>query len=54
MPLLAVPNVSEGRDAAGLATLETAFGRGVALLDRHTDADHDRTVFTLAGRAGRR
>jgi glutamate formiminotransferase len=51
-PLLAVPNLSEGRDRQRLATLEAAFGRGVSLLDRHTDADHDRTVFTLAGRPG--
>jgi glutamate formiminotransferase len=51
-PLLAVPNVSEGRDRERLARLEAAFGRGVSLLDRHTDADHDRTVFTLAGFAG--
>jgi glutamate formiminotransferase / 5-formyltetrahydrofolate cyclo-ligase len=51
-PLLAVPNLSEGRDPGRLATLESAFGRGVALLDRHTDADHDRTVFTLAGAPG--
>ncbi len=51
-PLLAVPNLSEGRDRERLATLEAAFGRGVSLLDHHTDADHDRTVFTLAGRPG--
>jgi glutamate formiminotransferase len=50
--LLAVPNLSEGRDRERLAGLETAFGRGVSLLDRHTDGDHDRTVFTLAGRPG--
>jgi glutamate formiminotransferase / 5-formyltetrahydrofolate cyclo-ligase len=50
--LLAVPNVAEGRDEARLSALETAFGRGVALLDRHTDRDHDRTVFTLTGGAG--
>jgi glutamate formiminotransferase/glutamate formiminotransferase/formiminotetrahydrofolate cyclodeaminase len=50
--LLAVPNLSEGRDPDRLAALETAFGRGVSLLDRHADADHDRTVFTLAGRPG--
>jgi glutamate formiminotransferase / 5-formyltetrahydrofolate cyclo-ligase len=50
--LLAVPNVSEGRDPARLETLEAAFGGGPArLLDRHTDPDHDRTVFTLAGEA---
>jgi glutamate formiminotransferase len=51
-PLLAVPNVSEGRDSDRLAALETAFGRGVSLLDRHSDGDHDRTVFTLAGAPG--
>jgi glutamate formiminotransferase len=51
-PLLAVPNLSEGRDRGRLATLETAFSRGVSLLDRHTDGDHDRTVFTLAGQRG--
>jgi glutamate formiminotransferase / 5-formyltetrahydrofolate cyclo-ligase len=46
--LLAVPNVSEGSDEARLVELEGAFGRGVALLDRHTDPDHGRSVFTLA------
>lgn len=47
--LLAVPNVSEGRDAARIDALERAFSAGVALLDRHSDPDHNRTVFTLAG-----
>jgi len=51
-PLLAVPNVSEGSDAGRLERLEAAFTRGVNLLDRHTDADHGRTVFTLAGQPG--
>jgi glutamate formiminotransferase/glutamate formiminotransferase/formiminotetrahydrofolate cyclodeaminase len=49
MPLLAVPNVSEGSDAEVLERLEIAFSRGVSLLDRHSDADHDRTVFSIAG-----
>lgn len=48
-PLLSVPNVSEGRDAGRIAALERAFSEGVSLLDRHSDADHNRTVFTLAG-----
>jgi glutamate formiminotransferase/glutamate formiminotransferase/formiminotetrahydrofolate cyclodeaminase len=53
--LLAVPNVSEGRDAQTIAAIGAAFagestGAGVRLLDVHTDADHHRTVFTLAGR----
>ena len=52
MPLLAVPNVSEGRDAMAIDTLAVAFSRGVALLDRHSDADHNRTVLTLAGGPG--
>ncbi len=51
-PLLAVPNVSEGRDPQRLRALETAFSRGTSLLDRHSDTDHDRTVFTLAGQPG--
>lgn len=50
--LLAVPNVSEGRDEDGLNRLARAFGRGARLLDRHSDADHGRSVFTLAGVGG--
>jgi glutamate formiminotransferase len=50
--LLAVPNLSEGSDLERLAELERAFSRAATLLDRHTDADHDRTVFSLAGPAG--
>jgi glutamate formiminotransferase / 5-formyltetrahydrofolate cyclo-ligase len=51
-PLLAVPNVSEGEDRERLELLESAFGRGVRLLDHHSDADHARSVFTLAGEPG--
>lgn len=36
---------------ARIAALERAFCEGVSLLDRHSDADHNRTVFTLAGTA---
>lgn len=50
--LLAVPNVSEGSDAERLGRLRRAFARGVTLLDHHADADHGRSVFTLAGEAG--
>src|SRR4051812_40462320 len=50
--LLAVPNVSEGRDAEALARLQRAFTSGARLLDRHSDADHGRSVFTLAGAPG--
>lgn len=52
MPLLAVPNVSEGRDVGKIARMEAAFSRGASLLDRHSDAEHNRTVFTLAGPPG--
>lgn len=52
MSLLAVPNLSEGRDFARLDRLESALGEEVTLLDRHTDLDHHRAVFTLAGPAG--
>ena len=46
--LLAVPNVSEGRDAAMVERLSRAFSVGATLLDTHTDAIHNRSVFTLA------
>jgi glutamate formiminotransferase/glutamate formiminotransferase/formiminotetrahydrofolate cyclodeaminase len=57
--LLAVPNVSEGRDPAAIERIGVAFARSrpsaktgsVRLLDVHSDADHHRSVFTLAGRA---
>ena len=48
--LLAVPNVSEGRDADAIARIGAAFG--VPLLDVHSDPDHHRSVFTLAGAPG--
>ncbi len=46
-----VPNFSEGRDPAVIARLEAAARAvpGVALLDRHSDPDHHRTVLTFAG-----
>ncbi len=52
MSLLGVPNVSEGRDAGRIAALAAVFSRGATLLDRHSDADHNRTVFTLAAGPG--
>ena len=51
-PLLAVPNVSEGRDPGVIDALAEAFSGGVHLLDRHSDPDHNRTVFTVAGDPG--
>ena len=40
-------NVSEGRDRAVIAAIATAGGD--AVLDVHADADHHRSVITLAG-----
>ncbi len=51
--LVAVPNVSEGRDGAALDAIGAAFARSAVLLDRHADPDHHRAVFTLAGAPGR-
>jgi len=67
--LLAVPNVSEGRDPRLIAAIGRAFAGadgtdrsgggaddpasdGVRLLDVHSDADHHRSVFTLAAGPG--
>jgi glutamate formiminotransferase / 5-formyltetrahydrofolate cyclo-ligase len=51
--LLTVPNVSEGRDAEAIATIGAAFAStGARLLDVHSDPDHHRTVYTLAGGVG--
>ena len=51
--LLAIPNVSEGRDAEAIAAIGAAFAStGARLLDVHSDADHHRSVFTLAGGPG--
>ena len=48
--LLTVPNVSEGRDAGVIAQIADAFAStGAKLLDVHSDADHHRSVLTLAG-----
>ena len=52
--LLAVPNVSEGRDRATIDAVASAFSSaGARLLDVHSDPDHHRSVFTLAGEPGR-
>jgi glutamate formiminotransferase len=48
--LLAYPNVSEGRDAETIERIAAAFGD--ALLDVHSDVDHHRSAYTLAGRPG--
>jgi glutamate formiminotransferase len=51
--LLTIPNVSEGRDHNVIGAIGEAFGStGARLLDVHSDADHHRTVYTLAGAVG--
>jgi glutamate formiminotransferase / 5-formyltetrahydrofolate cyclo-ligase len=49
-PLLAIPNVSEGRDERAIEAIAAAFD--ARLLDVHSDPDHHRSVFTLAGEPG--
>jgi glutamate formiminotransferase/glutamate formiminotransferase/formiminotetrahydrofolate cyclodeaminase len=61
--LVAVPNVSEGRDREAIAAIGRAYaapppggavrgGGSVRVLDVHADPDHHRTVHTLAGPPG--
>ncbi|HEY2630761.1 MAG TPA: hypothetical protein VGI26_00090 [Solirubrobacteraceae bacterium] len=54
LPLLAVPNVSEGRAPHTIQAIANSFtARGKSrLLDIHSDLDHHRSVFTLAGTQG--
>jgi glutamate formiminotransferase len=49
-----VPNVSEGRriDVVDRLARAIAAGPGVYLLDRTSDASHNRSVFTMAGEHG--
>lgn len=52
--LLAVPNVSEGRDPGTIAEIAHSIRSsvGVDLLDVHSDRDHQRSVYTIAGSPG--
>src|SRR5262249_9975856 len=47
--LEAVPNVSEGRSPDAIAAIAETFASDALLLDVHSDPDHNRSVFTLAG-----
>jgi glutamate formiminotransferase / formiminotetrahydrofolate cyclodeaminase len=48
--VVCVPNFSEGRDKAKVDAIVAAMSmEGVYLLDREMDADHNRSVITLAG-----
>src|SRR3712207_4629815 len=48
----AVPNISEGKDAAKISRITGAVGAvsGVRILGLHSDPDHNRSVLTFAGR----
>jgi glutamate formiminotransferase / 5-formyltetrahydrofolate cyclo-ligase len=50
--LVAVPNVSEGRDEDALDAIGAAFATHADVLDRTADPDHHRAVFFLAGAPG--
>ena len=50
--LESVPNFSEGRDRATIDAIAAALERHARLLDVHSDADHNRSVFTLVGDEG--
>jgi len=45
--LEAVPNVSEARDPGLVGAIGDAFEQQATLLDVHSDADHNRSVYTL-------
>ena len=52
MTLVAVPNVSEGRDEAVLDAVAAAFATHARVLHRSADRDHHRAVFFIAGEPG--
>jgi glutamate formiminotransferase len=49
LPLEAVPNFSEGRDAATIDAIGAALAAHADVLDVHSDEDHNRSVFTVVG-----
>jgi glutamate formiminotransferase/glutamate formiminotransferase/formiminotetrahydrofolate cyclodeaminase len=51
---MSVPNFSEGRDEMTVRAISAALAADarVRLLDVHSDADHHRSVYTLAGEGG--
>ena len=49
LPLEAVPNFSEGRDRLTIDAIGEALAEYARVLDVHSDADHNRSVFTLVG-----
>jgi glutamate formiminotransferase len=45
--MLAVPNFSAGRDREAIESIATALSEHATILDVHSDAVHDRSVFTI-------
>lgn len=51
MTLLAVPNVSEGRDFEAVRAMQAVIRPPAEILDSHSDGAHNRSVFTIRGEA---
>ena len=51
LPLESVPNFSAASDRATVDAIGDALAAHVSVLDLHTDVDHNRSVFTVAGAA---
>ena len=49
LPLEAVPNFSEGRDRLTIDAIGEALADPARVLDIHSDADHNRSVYTVVG-----
>ena len=49
LPLEAVPNFSEGRNRTTTDAIGAALAGHARLLDVHSDADHNRSVYTVVG-----
>jgi glutamate formiminotransferase len=48
LPLVGVPNFSEGRSDRVIGALEATFSSHARVLNRHYDTEHNRSVFTVA------
>jgi glutamate formiminotransferase / 5-formyltetrahydrofolate cyclo-ligase len=53
LPLVAVPNFSEGRNTRVIGALEATLSANARVLNRHYDAEHNRCVFTMAAPPGK-
>lgn len=49
LPLEAVPNFSAASDVDAVEAIGAALGEKASVLDLHSDTDHNRSVFTVAG-----